>query len=135
MFLFTNRQPETWASVLPFQAALNACLLKRNSTMLDYTSVPVPLRIIGIQQRTTLDKVHETLGEMWQQWEGNHKANRLPSFTMTIYCVYQYFEDAPDDVLITIGRITATDFPLPSFASQTRKACTKHGAKLKTTSA
>ena len=56
---------------------------------------------------------------MWQQWEGNHKANRLPSFTMTIYCVYQYFDDAPNDVLITIGRITATDFPLPSFAGET----------------
>ena len=83
--------------------------------MLDYTSVPVPLRIIGIQQRTTLDKAHETLGEMWRQWEGDHKANRLPSFTMTIYCVYQYFDDAPNDVLITIGRITATDFPLPSL--------------------
>ena len=86
--------------------------------MLDYTLITIPLRIIGIQQRTTLDKAHETLSEMWQQWEGNHKANRLPSFTMTIYCVYQYFDDAPNDVLITIGRITATDFPLPSFAGE-----------------
>ena len=29
--------------------------------MLDYTLITVPLRIIGIQQRTTLDKAHDHL--------------------------------------------------------------------------
>ena len=76
--------------------------------MLDYTSVPIPLRIIGIQQRTTLDKAHETLGEMWQQWEGNHKANRLPSFTMTIYCVYQTWGKIEDNS--SLKRTFTTDF-------------------------
>ena len=83
------------------------------------TAVYAPIRIMGIQKRCTLADAHQTLGELWQRWEGGDKASRLPSFTMTDYCVYQYADDAPNEVLITIGRIVAQDFPLPAFAAET----------------
>ncbi len=82
------------------------------------TTLHSPMRIVGIQQCTPLDQAHATLNELWSQWQ-NHKASRLPSFTLTIYCVYQYFDDSPNDVQITLGRIVAQDLPLPEWASET----------------
>ena len=81
------------------------------------TTLHAPMRIAGISKRTRLENVHETLSQLWQEWE-NHKASRLPSFTLTVYCVYQYFDDAPDDVQITLGRIIAQDLKLPEWASE-----------------
>ena len=81
------------------------------------TTLHAPMRIAGISKRTRLENVHETLSQLWQEWE-NHKASRLPSFTLTVYCVYQYFDDAPDEVQITLGRIIAQDLKLPEWASE-----------------
>ena len=81
------------------------------------TTLHAPMRIAGISKRTRLENVHETLSQLWQEWE-KHKASRLPSFTLTVYCVYQYFDDAPDEVQITLGRIIAQDLKLPEWASE-----------------
>lgn len=81
------------------------------------TTLHAPMRIAGISKRTRLENVHETLSQLWQEWE-NHKASRLPSFTLTVYCVYQYFDDALDEVQITLGRIIAQDLKLPEWASE-----------------
>ena len=81
------------------------------------TTLHAPMRIAGISKRTRLENVHETLSQLWQEWE-NHKASRLPSFTLTVYCVYQYFDDAPDEVQITLGCIIAQDLKLPEWASE-----------------
>ncbi len=86
--------------------------------MSELASIHAPMRIMGIQARSTLENVHATLNELWARWQ-HDKAERLPSFTLTVYCLYQYDDAEPDTVLITIGRLVAMDLPLPHFASET----------------
>ncbi|MDK4607510.1 GyrI-like domain-containing protein, partial [Kingella kingae] len=81
-------------------------------------TVYAPMRIMGLQARTSLDQVHATLNDLWTRWQ-NDKAQCLPSFTLTTYCVYQYDDATPNEVLITIGRIVAQDLPTPPFAALT----------------
>lgn len=81
-------------------------------------AIHAPLRIMGIQIQTELDQVHTALSDLWARWE-NEKASRLPSFTMTLYCVYQYDNDRPDRVTITLGRLVSQNLPLPPFAQET----------------
>lgn len=85
---------------------------------IENTSLYAPMRIAGIQAESDLSNVHATLNDLWTRWQ-DAKASRLPSFTLTVYCVYQYREDAPDKVLITLGRIVAQDMQLPEFAQDT----------------
>lgn len=85
---------------------------------IENTTLHAPMRIAGIQVKSDLANVHQNLQDLWARWQ-NDKASRLPSFTMTVYCVYQYRDDEPNDVLITLGRIVAQDMPLPSFAQDT----------------
>lgn len=87
--------------------------------MSEMTAVHAPLRIMGIQTRIPVSEARRVLDGMWRRWENGDKASRLPSFTLTTYCVYQYFDDAPEDVLITLGRIVAADLPRPDFAGET----------------
>lgn len=82
------------------------------------TALYAPMRIVGIQAAYELANVHTTLADLWQQWD-SHKASRLPSFTLTVYCVYQYNDETPNRVLITLGRLVAQDLPLPAFAQET----------------
>lgn len=86
--------------------------------MTEYTQLHAPMRIMGIQAQCDLAHVHTTLNELWARWQ-HDKAERLPSFTLTVYCVYQYDDAQPDQVLITIGRLVAQDLPLPAFARET----------------
>ena len=72
-------------------------------------TIHAPMRIMGLQARTSLDQVHATLNDLWTRWQ-NDKAQRLPSFTLTTYCVYQYDDATPNEVLITIARIVAQDY-------------------------
>lgn len=83
------------------------------------TELHAAIRIAGIQTRTTLEQAQAERDVLWTRWPDD-KASRLPSFTPTVYCVYQYPEDDDNSVLITLGRIVAHDLPLPSFAADTQ---------------
>lgn len=82
------------------------------------TELYAPLRIAGIQIQTTLAGAQNGRAGLWARWPQD-KASRLPSFTPTVYCVYQYPDHDSDSVLITLGRIVAHDLPLPAFAQDT----------------
>ncbi|XXQ67227.1 GyrI-like domain-containing protein [Neisseriaceae bacterium B1] len=84
---------------------------------IENTTLYAPMRIAGIQAEAPLSEVHSVLTDLWTRWQ-DAKASRLPSFTLTVYCVYQYNDTIPDKVLITIGRIVAQDMPLPEFAQE-----------------
>lgn len=82
------------------------------------TELHAALRIAGIQIQTTLEQAQTERAALWTRWP-DEKASRLPSFTPTVYCVYQYPEHDENSVLITLGRIVAHDMPLPVFAQDT----------------
>ena len=86
--------------------------------MPEHASIHAPMRIMGIQAQCNLADAHTTLNQLWTRWQDD-KAERLPSFTLTVYCLYQYTDDEPDKVLITIGRLVAQDLPTPHFARDT----------------
>ncbi len=82
------------------------------------STLHAPMRIMGIQAKCDLVDVHGTLANLWTRWVDD-KAARLPSFTLTVYCVYQYHDAEPNKVLITLGRIVAQDLPEVPFARET----------------
>lgn len=73
-------------------------------------------RIAGLKLASQINTQAEDCAKLWQIWQNSSHKQYIPSFSHTLYCVFQY-QPNHQDLTIILGKLVTGDAILPDGIS------------------